>query len=91
MEETFLTAEQINHQLANLHQLCFEVTDACNLQCKYCAYGELYNDYDTRDCKTLSVSAAIKLIDYLVELWNSRYNTSEKSHVYISFTEANHC
>lgn len=85
MKETIITTEQIKHQLANLRQLCFEVTDACNLQCKYCAYGELYNDYDTRECKTLSVSTAIKLIDYLAELWNSKYNTSEKSHVYIGF------
>jgi predicted nucleic-acid-binding Zn-ribbon protein len=37
--------------LANLSQLVFEVTDACNLKCKYCGYGEFYNDYDSRGNK----------------------------------------
>ena len=29
----------IKWQLSNLTQLVFEVTDSCNLKCKYCAYG----------------------------------------------------
>lgn len=32
----------IEYSLANLKQLVFEVTDACNLRCKYCAYADLY-------------------------------------------------
>lgn len=63
--EKYISAEDISYQLANLKQLTFEVTDACNLKCKYCAYGEFYNDYDQRDNKTLSLPAAIQLIDYL--------------------------
>lgn len=32
--------------LINLKQLIFEVTDTCNLRCKYCSYSELYEgDY----------------------------------------------
>lgn len=26
----------------NLRQLTFEVTDDCNLCCKYCGYGDMY-------------------------------------------------
>jgi uncharacterized protein len=33
----------------------------------------------------LSVAAAIKLIDYLVEMWNSNQNMSAKRNVYVSF------
>lgn len=81
----YLQAEDIKYQLANLKQLVFEVTDDCNLQCKYCAYGELYNDYDDRNKQNLRVSIAKNTIDYLKEFWNSPYNMSAKSHMYISF------
>ena len=45
------TAEKIKFQLANTEQIVLEVTDACNLRCKYCGYGELYIGYDKRENK----------------------------------------
>ena len=42
----YITSDYVVSALANLPQLVFEVTDACNLRCKYCAYGEFYEDYD---------------------------------------------
>jgi uncharacterized protein len=68
-----------------MNQLVFEVTDACNLKCKYCAYGEMYEDYDLREEKILPVGKAIRLIDYLVDFWNSKKNVSINQRVYISF------
>ena len=85
MEKEYISTDNIRHQLANLKQLTFEVTDACNLQCKYCAYGEFYNDYDKRENKQLSISAAVNLIDYLVAIWNSEQNVSSNQNVFISF------
>lgn len=85
MVKEYLSAEHIYYQLANLKQLTFEVTDACNLQCKYCAYGEFYNDYDKRENQHMSLPAAIKLIDYLIAIWNSPQNLSASRNVYISF------
>ena len=38
-----ITPSMVRNSLANLNQLVFEVTDACNLQCKYCAYALLTN------------------------------------------------
>lgn len=38
-----LSERHVIYELANLKQLTFEVTDACNLKCKYCGYGEFYN------------------------------------------------
>lgn len=81
----FLTAEDILFHLSNLKQLTFEVTDACNLKCKYCAYGEFYNDYDKREDKYLPVHKAIKVIDYLNEFWKSSKNISFKQNTYIGF------
>lgn len=43
-----LTVGMIERNLVNLPQLTFEVTDACNLNCKYCGYGDFYEGYDTR-------------------------------------------
>lgn len=85
MMTEYIKPEHILNSLANLPQLVFEVTDACNLKCKYCAYGEFYSDFDKREDKKLPVSHAIKLIDYLNQFWNSDRNTSSKSILYISF------
>jgi len=85
MRKEYLTPTHIRYQLANLKQLTFEVTDACNLQCKYCGYGEMYNDYDERKNQKLDFVMAVKIIDYLVDLWNSEQNISANRNVYISF------
>jgi uncharacterized protein len=81
----YLTKENIEYSLAGLKQLTFEVTDACNLRCKYCGYGEFYDDYDKREDKMFNVQAAFRLIDYLASYWNSTRNISVNKNVYISF------
>jgi uncharacterized protein len=83
--EKYITSGQINNVLANLRQIVFEVTDACNLKCKYCAYGEFYDDYDERENKTLSINKAYKIIDYLAKFWNSERNISEIKRITVSF------
>lgn len=85
MQKEYLSAENIKYQLANLKQLTFEVTDGCNLQCKYCAYGEFYNDYDKRKNQKIGLLAALKLIDYLKVFWASNRNVSFNQNTYISF------
>lgn len=82
---TYLIPEDVQYQLANLKQLTFEVTDACNLNCTYCGYGNFYNDYDQRVNKNMSLKAAFHLLDYLFSLWNSNNNVSSMRVVYISF------
>lgn len=81
----YIHPEHIVRALANLPQVVFEVTDACNLKCKYCAYGELYNDYDARHNKMMEFEMARRLIDYLYPLWTSNLNLSAKGLLYISF------
>ena len=63
----------------------FEVTDGCNLKCKYCAYGEFYGDYDKREEKMLPVEKATRLIDYLSDFWNSDKNKSSQRPLTVSF------
>ena len=83
--ECFLNKSNISYQLSNLRQIVFEVTDACNLKCKYCAYGEFYEDYDKRENKNLPIEDAIALLDYLIQFWQSDQNVSFNKNVYISF------
>jgi uncharacterized protein len=80
-----LTKDDVLFELANLSQLTFEVTDSCNLKCKYCGYGEFYNDYDERTEQKLDINTALIIIDYLAELWNSELNVSFDRIIYISF------
>lgn len=80
-----LNSDLIKKSLSNIPQVTFEVTDACNLKCKYCGYGEFYGDYDSRQNRMLDINYAIKLLKYLNNLWSSNCNQSANRNVYISF------
>lgn len=64
-----IKVDTIEYNLINLSQLVFEVTDACNLRCKYCGYADLYEGYDKRENLKLSFQKAKLVIDYLYNLW----------------------
>ena len=73
------------NQLVNLKQITFEVTDACNLRCLYCAYGEYYNFYKERKSQFMPVSFAKNIVDYLVNIWTNNASSSSSRDVMISF------
>ena len=75
----------IEYSLANLKQLVFEVTDACNLRCKYCAYADLYEGYDQRENLKLPFQKAKLIIDYLYEYWEKRYCIEVNDTITIGF------
>ena len=64
-----VNSKQIIYNLLNLKQLVFEVTDSCNLNCKYCGYSDLYVGYDERKNNYLNVAVSKTVIDYLVDIW----------------------
>ena len=59
-----VTTENVIQYLKYLPGITLEMTDACNLDCKYCAYGEFYNHYDTRYRKQLEFASIKGLLDY---------------------------
>ena len=65
--------KDIEHNLIRLPQLVFEVTDACNLRCKYCGYADLYEGYDKRENLNFPFYKAKFIIDYLHGLWKNNY------------------
>jgi uncharacterized protein len=75
----------IESNLANLRQLLIEVTDKCNLACKYCGYGELYGNYDKRTGRKQNFKNVRLLINFLADLWHSPKNISFDNVVYIGF------
>ena len=80
-----LTNNSIKKALANLRQITFEVTDACNLNCKYCAYGELYGNYDKRKNSYLDFEKGKVIIDYLHAILNSSRNQGRNKKFYVSY------
>lgn len=54
--------------IAQTPQIVFEVTDFCNLECAYCAYGELYKGYDIRHQKEINTENAIEFLKYIFNL-----------------------
>ena len=85
MSNFVLTADKVKEVLTNTLQITFEVTDACNLKCEYCAYGKLYIDYDRRENKMLSIKSAKRFIDYMEHLWKKSKSCLMNNRVFVSF------
>jgi len=85
MDSGFISNKDILSTLINLPQLVFEVTDACNLQCRYCGFGDLYTGYDDRRGNSLDFSIAKSIIDYLATIWESYPTKFHTPHTHISF------
>ncbi|MCD7930904.1 MAG: radical SAM peptide maturase [Tannerellaceae bacterium] len=78
-------SQSLKANLANLRMLLLEMTDGCNLTCKYCGYRELYGNYDTRKNKSQTFENIKGLIDYLAVLWKSPLNVSYNNVLTIGF------
>ena len=60
------SSEQIKQEFFANPQVVFEVTEKCNLTCKYCVYGSYYTGFDERVNKDLSFEFAKTLINYIL-------------------------
>jgi len=77
--------EEVDHNIANVRNVIFETTENCNLQCKYCAYGEFYEEENCRERKTINTHDALALLNYLINYWDSSLNESYNKGISISF------
>lgn len=80
-----LSERNVFNALVNLKQLTFELTDACNLQCRYCGYGAFYNTHDKRENKYLNFDIAKQMIDYLYKIWSTYKGTSKPRKIVFGF------
>ncbi len=66
-QRIYIDFEDVKKKLnSNIHHLILNVTDRCNMRCKYCVYGEYYKIGSTRRC-TMSWKTAKRAIDFLLE------------------------
>lgn len=82
----FLSAENVKFHFDNTSQIVFEVTEKCNLACKYCTFGDLYSHKDNRGRnKYLNMDLSIpeKVLNYYLPILEKGYYPHEK--LYISF------
>lgn len=76
----------IKNNLINLKNIVFEVTEKCNLCCKYCGLSErLYEKHAQREHRDLAFNKAKSLIDYLLNLWEENYVEGTSYPLIISF------
>ncbi|WP_302800046.1 radical SAM peptide maturase [Parabacteroides goldsteinii] len=75
----------VENSFANCNDIVFQVTQQCNLKCKYCCYGDLYEQTGFTGDKVMDFSLAKKLIDYMATFWNSAKNVSYNNVVIVGF------
>ena len=80
-----ISARVVESQLSNLDNLVFQVINDCNLQCKYCCYGELYENPPVSKKKPMTFDLAQTVIDYMSDYWNSKLNYSQENIIGIGF------
>ena len=69
-----LESRDIKEAINNTHQIIFEVTDKCNLDCYYCGYGHFYDNYDARENQDMPFDVFKTLYNYLKNLWENSSN-----------------
>lgn len=80
-----ITDEEIDRSLANCKSLVLQLTQDCNLRCKYCSYNGKYKSKRTHNNKKMDLNSAKKAVDlFLNHISTSIYRTSRQP-VIISF------
>lgn len=65
---SLLSEAIVKEGIEDTQQIVFEVTDKCNLRCKYCGFGDLYETYDARKNSNLDIDSSLHLIRYIFSL-----------------------
>lgn len=73
LKDISIDKEIIKSKLKHLYQIIFEITQNCNLDCKYCSYGDSYKYHRKSSPISLSLKTAWKAIDYLYSLISHRH------------------
>ena len=75
-EPKLLSKKEYFDKLANLNQMSLEVTQRCNLRCKYCVYGGTHRYYRIHSNLSMSWNVAKKSIDYFLKQIKSKKRTT---------------
>jgi uncharacterized protein len=68
-----LSQAKIKKNVKKLKQITLEVTQDCNLRCRYCSFNGLYLYHRQRSQKTMSLEVALKALDYIRDTVKGRH------------------
>lgn len=68
--------ENIKSRVTGINQISFEVTQTCQLNCKYCIFGSAYPHQRRNSSKTMNPETARKGLDYIYSLVKDRQDRS---------------
>lgn len=71
-QELIIDQEEIARDMRRLPQITFEVTENCNLRCKYCVYNGHYNNHRQVSPLSMDFEIARKGLDYIFSLIKDR-------------------
>lgn len=80
-----VTEHDVKRLMADISEITFEVTQRCNLNCKYCGYGDFYCKYDKRVGADLSFNYAKNIIDYIFRFKKDLYPQKKNGPFNFSF------
>lgn len=65
-----LTGDDIEHLFTSCKDVIFEITKACNLDCRYCIQGEFYHLHEKDQKLNIHLDYAKLLLKYLSKYWS---------------------
>ncbi|WP_298552259.1 radical SAM peptide maturase [uncultured Parabacteroides sp.] len=71
----------IKNNMIELPQVVFETTDFCNLNCTYCALGDVYEGHEDRNQRKNNIDQAVTLLKYIFSI----KHRSKRNQLYIGF------
>lgn len=81
-----VTTQAIDNQLNNLDNIVFQVTSDCNFSCKYCCFGEMYDDDATHNQHYMTIEKVKQTFAYFIPRWkNNNINNSSPRMIIVSF------
>lgn len=79
----FISENEYQKKLVNVTQICLELTQYCNLRCRYCIYRDNFPLNRNHGNSIMKWDIAKRSIDYFTEITKSIYRT--KNSFYLSF------
>lgn len=59
-----ISENSIKENINQTKVIVFEITDYCNLKCKYCSLGDLYN-FSKKESKNINIKYALNFLRYI--------------------------
>ena len=69
----------------SVRHIVFEVTEGCNLQCTYCAYGDFYLNRGERKGNVMDFALAKKLLLHFIPIWKAEATKNTTMQISIGF------